>query len=314
MNFKTRLTQNKIQTTRKSIDTLQINVGKLCNQACRHCHVEAGPTRTENMEREGFDRLLHLIDQSSISMLDLTGGAPEMNPNFRWFVSEVRKRNITVLDRCNLTVMYEPGQADLAQFLADHKVQIVASLPCYSQDNVDKQRGNGVFDKSIRALRQLNQLGYGKGQGLQLDLVYNPTGPTLPPAQDKLQSDYKKNLKEWFDIDFDNLYTITNMPIKRFLDDLNRQGKYEEYLETLVNAFNPNAAANMMCFNLVSIGYDGQIYDCDFNQMLDLNSVKKPTIWTIENFDQLINNEIVWGEHCHGCSAGAGSSCGGSLT
>tara|TARA_R110000868_G_scaffold175888_8_gene413147 strand:+ start:3268 stop:4212 length:945 start_codon:yes stop_codon:yes gene_type:complete len=314
MNFKNRLLQNQIPTTRHSIDTLQINVGKLCNQACRHCHVEAGPTRTENMERAGFERLLELIDQSKISTIDLTGGAPEMNPSFRWFVTEVRKRNITVLDRCNLTVMYEPGQADLAQFLADQQVQVVASLPCYSEDNVDKQRGNGVFDKSIRGLRQLNQLGYGKGQGLQLDLVYNPTGATLPPSQEKLQADYKKNLKEWFDIDFDNLYTITNMPIKRFLDDLNRQGKYEEYLETLVNAFNPTAAANMMCFNLVSIGYDGQIYDCDFNQMLDLNSVKKPSIWTIENFDQLINNEIVWGDHCHGCSAGAGSSCGGSLT
>lgn len=314
MKFQNRLTANQIQTTRRSIDTLQINVGKLCNQACRHCHVEAGPNRTENMEREGFERLVELIDNSNISTVDLTGGAPELNPHFRWFVEQVRKRNINVLDRCNLTVLYEPGQEDLAQFLAHNQVQVVASLPCYSEDNVDKQRGNGVFDKSIRGLRQLNQLGYGSDENLKLDLVYNPQGASLPPSQEKLQIDYKKNLKEWFDIDFDNLYTITNMPIKRFLDDLNRHGKYQEYLETLVNAFNPTAAANMMCFNLVSIGYDGQIYDCDFNQMLDLNSIERPTLWTVQSFDQLINKEIVWGEHCHGCSAGAGSSCGGSLT
>lgn len=314
MKFQNRLTANQIQTTRRSIDTLQINVGKLCNQACRHCHVEAGPNRTENMERQGFERLVELIDNSNISTVDLTGGAPELNPHFRWFVEQVRKRNINVLDRCNLTVLYEPGQEDLAQFLAHNQVQVVASLPCYSEDNVDKQRGNGVFDKSIRGLRQLNQLGYGSDENLKLDLVYNPQGASLPPSQEKLQTDYKKNLKEWFDIDFDNLYTITNMPIKRFLDDLNRHGKYQEYLETLVNAFNPSAAANMMCFNLVSIGYDGQIYDCDFNQMLELNSIERPTLWTVQSFDQLINQEIVWGEHCHGCSAGAGSSCGGSLT
>jgi len=218
-----------------------------------------------------------------------------------------------MIDRCNLTVLFEPGQEDLAEFLAEHKVQVVASLPCYSKENVDKQRGQGVFEKSIRGLRNLNQLGYARESGLTLDLVYNPLSAVLPPSQEKLEKDYKANLKDWFDIEFNNLYTITNMPIKRFLEDLERSGKFEEYQQTLIDAFNPSAAANMMCFNLISIGYDGQIYDCDFNQMLELNSKNKPTIWDIENFDQIKNEEIIWGQHCYGCSAGAGSSCGGSL-
>jgi len=313
MMFLSRLQENQLPVMRKSIDTLQINLGKLCNQACRHCHVEAGPTRTENMTKDIFDRLLSLIDQSQVKTIDMTGGAPELNAHFRWFVKEVSKRNITMIDRCNLTVLFEPGQEDLAEFLAEHKVQVVASLPCYSKENVDKQRGQGVFEKSIRGLRNLNQLGYARESGLTLDLVYNPLSAVLPPSQEKLEKDYKANLKEWFDIEFNNLYTITNMPIKRFLEDLERSGKFEEYQQTLIDAFNPSAAANMMCFNLISIGYDGQIYDCDFNQMLELNSKNKPTIWDIENFDQIKNEEIIWGQHCYGCSAGAGSSCGGSL-
>lgn len=315
MQFSKMLTDNDIAQKRLNVDTLQMNLGNLCNQACRHCHVEASPKGQDNMQREVFERVLELIDKSTIkpNTVDLTGGAPEMNPNFRWFVKKLSERNISIIDRCNLTVLYEPDQEGLAEFLASNQVKIVASLPCYSQENVDKQRGNGVFDKSIRALRQLNQLGYGASDELTLDLVYNPLGASLPPAQEKLQADYKKNLKEWFGISFNNLYTITNMPIKRFLEDLERQNKFDDYMSVLVNAFNPVAAKNMMCFSLISIGFDGKIYDCDFNQMTDLPAPGSPDLWSIENFNQLVNKPIHWADHCFGCSAGAGSSCGGSL-
>lgn len=314
--FTNYLEKYEIATTRENLETLQINLGNLCNQACRHCHVEASPKGQDNMTTAIFERILELIDQGPTKpkTVDLTGGAPEMNPNFRWFVKELKRREIDVLDRCNLTVLYESDQEDLAEFLAYHEVKIVASLPCYSEDNVDKQRGNGVFEKSIRALRQFNQLGYAKNDRLTLDLVYNPLGPSLPPSQDKLEIDYKKNLMEWFGISFNHLYTITNMPIKRFLEDLKRQKKHDEYMTTLINAFNPQAAKNMMCYSLISISHDGKIYDCDFNQMTNLPSEGRPDLWSIKSFNDMIDKQITWANHCFGCSAGAGSSCGGSLT
>lgn len=314
--FTNYLEKYEIATTRENLETLQINLGNLCNQACRHCHVEASPKGQDNMTTAIFERILELIDQGPTKpkTVDLTGGAPEMNPIFRWFVKELKRREIDVLDRCNLTVLYESDQEDLAEFLAYHEVKIVASLPCYSEDNVDKQRGNGVFEKSIRALRQFNQLGYAKNDRLTLDLVYNPLGPSLPPSQDKLEIDYKKNLMEWFGISFNHLYTITNMPIKRFLEDLKRQKKHDEYMTTLINAFNPQAAKNMMCYSLISISHDGKIYDCDFNQMTNLPSEGRPDLWSIKSFNDMIDKQITWANHCFGCSAGAGSSCGGSLT
>ncbi|PIP91391.1 MAG: radical SAM protein [Bdellovibrionales bacterium CG12_big_fil_rev_8_21_14_0_65_38_15] len=314
--FTSYLEKYEIPATRQNLETLQINLGNLCNQACRHCHVEASPKGQDNMTTAIFERILELIDQGTTKpkTVDLTGGAPEMNPNFRWFVKELKRREIDVLDRCNLTVLYESDQEDLAEFLAYHEVKIVASLPCYSEDNVDKQRGNGVFEKSIRALRQFNQLGYAKNDRLTLDLVYNPLGPSLPPSQDKLEVDYKENLMEWFGISFNHLYTITNMPIKRFLEDLKRQKKYDEYMTTLINAFNPQAAKNMMCYSLISISHDGKIYDCDFNQMTNLPSAGRPDLWSIKSFNDMIDKQITWANHCFGCSAGAGSSCGGSLT
>lgn len=298
------------------MEILQINVGKFCNQACSHCHVEAGPKRTEIMEQKTAERLIELLDRSpTIHTVDITGGAPELNPHFRYLVREARQRGKAVIDRCNLTVFFEKGQEETAHFLKNHRVNITASLPCYSKENVDKQRGNGVFDKSIRALRILNELGYGRDNtGLELDLVYNPVGAFLPPPQEKLEADYKKELKELFGIEFNRLYTITNMPIKRFLDFLNRTGQWEDYMTSLVNHFNPQAALGVMCRNLISIGWDGQIYDCDFNQMLEMPiGGKRRTIWDIESFDALVAGDIAFADHCYGCTAGAGSSCGGAL-
>ncbi|MCB0341603.1 MAG: arsenosugar biosynthesis radical SAM protein ArsS [Bdellovibrionales bacterium] len=301
---------------RRPIEILQINVGKLCNQACLHCHVEAGPKRTEVMEKPTFDRLLELLRGSdSIHTVDLTGGAPELNPHFFEFVAAVRAMGKEVIDRCNLTVLFEPGQEDTAGFLREHRVQVVASLPCYSQENVEKQRGRGVFDKSIRALQWLNSLGYGKsGTGLLLNLVYNPGGAFLPPEQKKLEQDYKQQLKDHFDIEFNNLFTITNMPIKRFLHDLERQNRLEDYMQLLLDNFNPQAAEEVMCRNLVSVGWDGQLYDCDFNQMLDLPlAFEKQSIWDIQSLTEIIDKPIALGDHCYGCAAGSGSSCGGAL-
>lgn len=317
LSFEKKLQEHHIILTRVSIDILQINVGKLCNQACHHCHVEAGPNRTEIMTEKTVDRLIELMSQSpDLKAIDITGGAPEMNPYFKKLVIAARSMNLEVIDRCNLTVFYEKGFEDLPLFLKEQKVHVIASMPCYTKENVDKQRGRGVFDKSIEALKLLNSMGFGiEGTGLLLDLVYNPGGAFLPGAQEKLQADYKRELKHIFNLEFNQLYTITNMPIKRFLDDLQRQGKYEEYMTLLLNNFNPHAVDSVMCKSLISIGWDGQIYDCDFNQMLEMPvNYKKTTLWDIKKIDDFKNKNIALANHCYGCTAGAGSSCGGALT
>lgn len=313
--FTTTLFKHGLSLKRSAIKILQVNIGKLCNQACHHCHVEAGPTRTENMTRETIETLLLLLaDAPDVHTVDITGGAPELNPNFRYFVSEVVKTGRTLIDRCNLTVLFEKGQEDTAAFLAEQGVQVVASLPCYQEENVDQQRGRGVFNKSIKALKTLNALGYGKANtGLILNLVYNPVGEHLPPAQAKLEADYRAHLDEQFGISFNHLFTITNMPIKRFAHALEREGRMEDYMQLLIDNFNPEAATGVMCTELVSVGWDGQLYDCDFNQMLEI-----PLNWkarTIKDIKKLsdIESDIAFARHCFGCTAGAGSSCSGAL-
>ena len=311
------LSDNGLNVSRASIEILQINIGRLCNQACHHCHVEAGPKRTENMEQKTVERVIDLLESSNnIHTVDITGGAPELNPNFRRLVIAARKMGKKVIDRCNLTVLYEPGQEETATLLKDQQVHIVASLPCYSKDNVEKQRGRGVFNKSISWLHLLNSLGYGKSDtGLKLDLVYNPTGPFLPPSQEKLERDYKLELKELFGIEFNHLYAITNMPIKRFLNDLERSNKLQAYMELLANSFNPNAGMGIMCRNLVSVAWNGELFDCDFNQMLEMPlGAGKKTLWDISSFDEFEGEKITFANHCYACTAGAGSSCGGALT
>ena len=261
------------------------------------------------------ERLLELVENNpAIDLIDITGGAPEMNPNFRYFVKFLRKMGREVIVRCNLTVLFEPGQEDTPLFFKDQRVHVVASLPCYSKENVDKQRGRGVFNKSVEALRILNGLGFGKqGTGLKLDLVYNPGGAFLPPDQASLQADYKKKLKEEIDVDFNELFTITNMPIKRFLDDLEKENKLEDYMQLLIDSFNPMAAKNLMCRDLVSIGYDGKVYDCDFNQMLEISQADSDKdIWSIRSLAEFDFKNFATENHCYGCTAGAGSSCGGA--
>jgi radical SAM/Cys-rich protein len=308
------LEQHHLQLQRHAISTLQVNIGKRCNQACHHCHVEAGPERTENMTLDTIQRLLLLLDNTAtIKTVDITGGAPELNPHFRYFVEQLTARKLKVIDRCNLTILGEPGQQDTAAFLARHNVQIIASLPCYLEDNVNKQRGKDVFSKSIAALQQLNALGYGKeNTSLQLNLVYNPTGIHLPPAQAKLQEDYKAHLQQHFGITFNQLFTITNMPIKRFAHQLQREGRYDEYMNLLVNSFNARAAEQVMCKDMLSVGWNGKLYDCDFNQMLEMPVSDNDNIFSIQSFAD-VTNAIVVGNHCFGCTAGSGSSCGGSL-
>ncbi len=312
--FAKKLQEHRITLQRKIITTLQVNIGKRCNQACSHCHVESSPIRTENMTLTTVNRLLELLEHApSVKTIDITGGAPEMNPHFVYFVKELRQMKKEVIDRCNLTILQEKGYEDTAVFLRDHQVQIVASLPCYLEDNVDSQRGRGVFNKSILSLQQLNQLGYGRQKGLNLNLVYNPTSNVLPGDQKALEEAYKEHLQKHFGIVFNQLFTITNMPIKRYLWWLQRKGKFQEYMELLTNNFNPDVAHNVMCTNLVSISWDGQIYDCDFNQMLEIPIDSKPTtIWGINDFSDL-SQGIALGSHCYGCTAGAGSSCSGSL-
>lgn len=301
---------------RAGVRTLQVNVGKLCNMACHHCHVEAGPKQSEIMPSAVAERLIELLRRNpAIELVDFTGGAPELNPHFRWLVEEARALGRRVIDRCNLTVLFEPGLSDMPTFLAAHGVEIVASLPCYSAENLEKQRGRGAFDKSIAALRVLNQLGYGRvGSNLQLSLVYNPVGASLPPDQVTLEAKYKEELSRLFGIEFHGLLTITNMPIKRFAQDLERQGKSEAYMDLLVNHFNAGTVAELMCKSLVSVSWDGTLYDCDFNQMLELPlGAGARSIWELESFTDLDNARIATTGHCFGCTAGAGSSCSGAL-
>jgi radical SAM/Cys-rich protein len=298
------------------VETLQVNVGKLCNQTCRHCHVDAGPTRTEMMTRETAERVVAVLRQYPISNLDLTGGAPELNPNFEYLVEEARALGRHVIDRSNLTVFFVEGKQHLPEFLRDYQVEVTASLPCYLEANVDAQRGKGVYGKSIQALQWLNRLGYGQpGTGLKLNLVYNPLGPSLPPPQQSLEDAYRQHLGEWHGIVFNQLYTITNMPLSRFLGELVRQGNRERYMELLVEKFNPETVPGLMCRSLVSVGWDGTLYDCDFNQMLDL-PVNHGLPHHLLDFDAylLARREIRTGAHCFGCTAGSGSSCTGALS
>ena len=298
-----------------AIDTLQVNVGKLCNQTCRHCHVDAGPTRKEIMTRETAELVVGILKNHAIPNVDITGGAPELNPNFEFLVTEARALGRHVIDRSNLTVFSVEGKDYLPEFLRAHQVEITASLPCYLESNVEAQRGKGDYAKSIEALQWLNRLGYGLPEtGLALNLVYNPVGPALPPDQVKLEADYKRELGNRFGIVFNRLYTITNMPISRFLTDLVRHGNYDGYMELLAQEFNPHTVQSLMCRNLVSVGWDGTLYDCDFNQMLNM-PVNHGTPAHLKDFDAflLARREIRTGSHCFGCTAGSGSSCGGTI-
>ncbi len=302
---------------RSTPDTLQINLGYTCNQSCLHCHVNAGPNRTEQMSIETVGQLLQVLAQGNIRTIDLTGGAPEMNPHFRHLVAAARGLGVSVIDRCNLTILEEPGYTDLAEFLADHQVKIVASLPCYLEDNVDKQRGDGVFKTSVRVLQSLNALGYGASEGpLTLDLVYNPQGPVLPPAQANLKRDYDRFLGEQFGIRFNQLFTITNMPIQRFGSTLISKGQFHGYMDLLRAAHRPENLAGVMCRTLISVDYLGNLYDCDFNQMLGLPLKQAGKIRRHVSdllTDSFAQNPIQVANHCWGCTAGAGSSCGGAL-
>jgi radical SAM/Cys-rich protein len=297
------------------IQVLQVNVGKLCNQTCSHCHVDAGPDRREIMTRATMQQCLNALAGSTIPTLDITGGAPEMNPHFRWLVSEARKLGRHVIDRCNLSILLAPGYEDLPEYLAGHGVEVVASLPCYLPANTDAQRGPGVFAKSMIALRRLNALGYGQpGNSLTLTLVHNPLGPSLPSPQPALEAAYRKDLLEKHGIVFSRLYTITNMPISRFLDDLVQSDRYDGYMDKLIAAYNPAAAAGVMCRTTLSVGWDGSLYDCDFNQMLELG-LAPGLPGHIRDFAaaQLGERSITIGQHCYGCTAGSGSGCQGAI-
>ena len=303
---------------RKRVEILQVNVGYRCNQTCVHCHVNAGPSRTEQMGRETLEDVIAFLASARIPVVDVTGGAPELNPLFRELVERARALDVHVMDRCNLTILHEPGQEDLASFLAHHRVEVVASLPCYLEDNVDRQRGKGVFDASIRALRKLNALGYGtRESGLTLNLVFNPQGPVLPPAQEKLERDYRRHLGDRYGVVFNELFVLTNMPIQRFGSTLISKGQFETYVALLKNAYQPHNLESVMCRSLLSVDWRGYVYDCDFNQMLDL-----PLAWAGKPRSHLRDliasdlggNPIVVKDHCYGCTAGQGSSCGGALT
>lgn len=304
--------------TRVGVSVLQVNLGYLCNQQCLHCHVNAGPKRTEIMSEENIQVIIAYLDANAVEMLDLTGGAPELNPFFRDLVKAARDRNVLVMDRCNLTVLSEPGRQGLANFLADNQVQVTASLPCYQKENVDGQRGKGVFERSISGLKELNALGYGKeGSGLELSLVYNPTGPYLPPPQADLEADYKKQLFDEHGIVFTRLLTLANMPIQRFGSSLISKGQFNEYMTLLQDSHQDSNLETVMCRNLVSVDWQGFVYDCDFNQMLDLpmqvSNIKSPHLRDLIKTDAA-NFPITVRGHCYGCTAGQGSSCGGALS
>ncbi len=302
---------------RRRLETVQVNLGYVCNQACLHCHVNAGPTRTESMSAETIDQVLAFVAASGAGTLDLTGGAPELNAHFRPLVTRARAMGVKVIDRCNLTILEEPGQEDLAGFLASRQVEVVASLPCYTEELVDRQRGKGVYGKSVRGIRRLNELGYGRiGSGLVLNLVYNPQGASLPPAQEKLEADYKRILGEAFGISFNELYTMANMPIQRFGSTLVSKGQFNDYMALLRGAHRDENVEGVMCRTLVSVDWQGYVYDCDFNQMLGLPlrvaGKSRPHLADLVGRD-LEGNPVVVRDHCYGCTAGQGSSCGGAL-
>ncbi|MHB1922094.1 MAG: arsenosugar biosynthesis radical SAM (seleno)protein ArsS [Chitinophagaceae bacterium] len=298
------------------LEIFQVNLGKMCNQTCRHCHVDAGPGRKEIMTKETMKQCLDVLEiNPHFKIVDLTGGAPEMNPDFRWFVEQIKKLNRQVIVRCNLTIILANKKYhELPEFYQQHQIEVVSSLPFYTSDRTDRQRGNGVFKDSIKVLQMLNQVGYGKeNTGLILNLVYNPAGAFLPPSQDSLEREYKKILMNNYGIEFNKLLAITNLPISRFLDYLLQSGNYEKYMEKLVETYNPVAAAQVMCRNTISIGWDGYLYDCDFNQMLELKLTGSFNHISQFNLESFNNRTIITGQHCYGCTAGAGSSCGGAV-
>lgn len=299
------------------VEIFQINIGKMCNQVCKHCHVDAGPDRKEIMTRDTMELCLGILKTSSIKTVDLTGGAPEMNPDFRWFVEEIKTLGKHIIVRCNLTIILANKRFhDLPEFFRKHQIEVVSSLPSFTQDRTDRQRGDGVFEDSIKALQMLNAVGYGvEGTGLILNLVYNPAGAFLPPDQDALEREYKAELAKRFGISFNYLFAITNMPISRYLDYLLESGNYDKYMDKLIEAFNPAAVKNVMCRNTISVSWDGFLYDCDFNQMLDLKvSCEDSQHLSTFSADMISERNIVLMQHCFGCTAGAGSSCGGAVT
>jgi len=300
----------------KNLEVLQVNLGYLCNQTCNHCHVNAGPNREEIMDISTLGHILEILRKTKVGTLDLTGGAPEMNPHFRWFVAEARKSGVKdFIVRSNLTIILEdPVYSDLPEFFAKYNIHLVSSLPFYKKERTDKQRGDGVFDKSIKVLQMLNKAGYGKENSkLKLDLVYNPAGAFLPANQDDLEKEFKNNLKSDYNIDFNTLFALTNLPISRFLNNLIKTENYEGYMQTLVEAYNPTAVTNVMCRNTISVGWNGYIYDCDFNQMLGLGVASKVKHISQFNEELLQDREIIVSQHCYGCVAGAGSSCQGTI-
>ena len=314
-DFDEKLAAHGMELRAGQVETLQVNVGKLCNQACKHCHVDAGPGRTEIMTRETVEQVVAVLRRFRLPVLDITGGAPELNPSFRYLVHAARSLGTHVCVRHNLTVMFEPGQGDLPEFFRQQEVEVISSLPYFLAEQTDAQRGRGVFEKSIKALHRLNGVGYGiEGSNLTLNLVYNPVGAFLPPPQASIEQDFRRELQKRHAISFNHLYTITNMPIKRFLDYLRRSGNEERYMCKLVEAFNPSTVEGLMCRTLVSVDWTGRLYDCDFNQMLELG-IAPELPQTIADFDpvKLAVRRVMTGTHCFGCTAGAGSSCGGAL-
>lgn len=314
-SFAETLGDHSLRLQRVAPRVLQINTGKLCNLTCIHCHVNAGPRRKEIITRETLDRILDWLESTSIDLVDLTGGTPEMIPDFRDAVKRIRRMGKRVMTRCNLTILNEPGYEWVAEFHASHQVEVVASMPCYCPDNVNAQRGDGVFDSSILALQTLNRLGYGSDDALPLHLVYNPLGATLPPPQAELEADYKRELKQHFGIVFNHLYALTNMPIARFASYLKRKGNYQEYLQLLVDSFNPASVDSLMCRDTISVDWNGAVFDCDFNQQLKLHPAadRRPRwLWDLD-LKTWQSMPIRTGEHCYGCTAGQGSSCGGAI-
>jgi radical SAM/Cys-rich protein len=315
--FAQKLADRSLPLRHTKTEVLQVNVGKLCNLTCVHCHVNAGPKRKEIMARQTIDRIIDWFARTDIPKVDLTGGAPEMIPDFKYFVERLKALTPPrhIIDRCNLTILLEPGYEDYAEFLARHEVEIIASMPCYSPENVNAQRGEGVFDGSIKALQLLNSLGYGIGPQLPLHLVYNPVGAFLPGPQVELEEDYKRELKQHYGIVFNNLYTITNLPIARFASYLKNNSSLDEYMQLLIENFNAATVDGLMCRNTISVGWRGEVFDCDFNQMLKMqwsDQGRSLCLWDIDPA-QVENREVMTGDHCFGCTAGAGSSCGGAL-